>query len=290
MDEDIYYPQNVEDYRKFYDHYMKDESNGWEFTPRVRVSILNPGHKDIVNRPEPEFPLPSQQSVKMHLRISQKALSWSGTPEELPQSLQLDACNEIATFTHVFSQRTELTGFFALKLFLSSPTNASDIDIFCKTSKLSATNELLESCTVDVGYLSADPEMDRAELHRRHKENDPSIDCVWYAEGTTGRQRVSHRELDARLSTPNWPRYTHSNYQPLKVGEIAPVYVELWPLGMIWEKGEKLQLSIAGFNLRPEGMAMLPPVSTINEVGASIAIHSGGEYDSHLLVPFIPSH
>lgn len=285
---DIYYPQNVEDYRKFYDHYMKDESNGWEFTPRVRVSILNPGHKDIVNRPEPDFPLPSQQSIKMHLNTRDQSLSWGGNPETQPHTLQFSAHGDIATFTHKFVQRTELTGFFALKLFVSSATNATDIDIFCKTSKLSAAGELLESCTVDVGYLSADPETDRTELYRRHKAKDPIIDCVWYAEGTTGRQRVSHRELDLQLSTPHWPRYTHTNYQPLERGEVVPIHIELWPLGMVWEAGETLQLSIAGFNLRPEGMAMLPPVSTINEEGASIIIHSGGKYDSHLLVPFIP--
>ncbi|KAL2846680.1 hydrolase CocE/NonD family protein [Aspergillus pseudoustus] len=285
---DIYYPQNVEDYRKFYDHYMKDESNGWEFTPRVRVSILNPGHKDVVNRPEPTFPLLAQQSVKMYLSTNSLELSWGRSLDEKASVLQFSAKDEIARFTHTFTQRMELTGFFKLKLFVSSPTNADDIDIFCKTSKLSATDELLESCCIDVGYLSPDPEAERAELARRQKEKDPSIDCVWYAEGTTGRQRVSHRELDTEISTPHWPRYTHSNYQPLKAGEIVPVEIELWPLGMIWEAGEKLQLSIAGFNLRPEGISILPPAPTLNEEGSSIAIHSGGEYDSHLLVPFIP--
>ena len=49
---DLYYPHNVEDLRKFYDYYMKDIPTGWEFTPKVRLCVLNPGNKDVVNRPE----------------------------------------------------------------------------------------------------------------------------------------------------------------------------------------------------------------------------------------------
>ena len=224
----------------------------------------------------------------MHLDVARNALNLGGEPEKNPNTITFKAKDDVVTFTHAFAERTELTGFFALKIYVSSPTNAEDIDLFCKTSKLSATGDLLESCCIDVGYLSPDPEKDRAELYRRHKDYDPSIDGIWFAEGTTGRQRVSHRELDKKLTTPHWPRYTHTNYQPLKPGEIVPVTIELWPLGMIWEAGEKLQLSLAGFNLRPEGMSMLPPAPTLNAEGALISIHSGGDYDSHLLVPLIP--
>ena len=32
--------------------------NGWQTTPRVRLSVLDPGHVDIVDRAEEDFPLP----------------------------------------------------------------------------------------------------------------------------------------------------------------------------------------------------------------------------------------
>ncbi|CAK7220651.1 hypothetical protein SBRCBS47491_004260 [Sporothrix bragantina] len=285
---DLYYPENVEDYRKFCDYYMKGKSNGWEFTPAVRLSILNPGHSDIVNRPTPGFPIPSQKSVSMFLDAKHNGLSWSGQQAQETSIVTIAGTGGVATFVHTFSSRVELTGFFALKIYVSSATNAKDIDIFCKTSKLSANGELLESCCVDVGYLAADPEKERADLSRLHREKHASIDSVWFAEGTTGRLRASHRELDTTASTPHWPRYTHSNYQPLSAGEVVPLVIELWPLGMIWEAGEKLQLSIAGHNLRPEGLSMLPPVQTCNASNSLINIHTGGQYDSHLLVPYIP--
>ncbi|KAF3025117.1 hypothetical protein E8E14_014636 [Neopestalotiopsis sp. 37M] len=286
---DLYYPQNVEDCRKFYDHYMKDESSGWEFTPKVRLSVLNPGHQDIVNRPSTNFPLEAQVSVSMFLDATNGLLSWGGSTPASPSSVTISATDGIVTFTHTFSEQTELTGFFSLKLFVSSPNGAEDIDLFCKTSKLDENNGLLESCCIDVGYLADDPQQERKKLQTMQRNKDPSIDSVWFAEGTTGRLRVSHRQLDESKSSPHWPRYTHTTYQPLQSGEIVEVSIELWPLGMIWEAGEKLQLSIAGFNLRPEGLPMLPPCPTLNASGSEIKIHTGGQFTSHLLVPFIPS-
>jgi len=99
---------------------------------------------------------------------------------------------------------------------------------------------------------------------------------------------VYHTELDAGVSTLHWPRHPHQREQLLDPGEIVPVWISLWPLGMIWEAGETLRLSIGGFNLRPEGLSMLPPVTTLNAEGGKISIHTGGAYDSHLVVPFVP--
>jgi predicted acyl esterase len=38
---DYYDEENREDLRRFFDHYLKDEENGWEQTPRVRYSLLD---------------------------------------------------------------------------------------------------------------------------------------------------------------------------------------------------------------------------------------------------------
>lgn len=60
----------------------------------------------------------------------------------------------------------------------------------------------------------------------------------------------------------------------------------MWPHGMIWEKGEQIQLSVSGFNLRPELTWMTPAVRTCNR--GKIIVHTGGRYNSHFLVPLIP--
>ena len=38
------------------DRYLKGIENGWENTSRVRLSVLDPGGVDEINRPEKEFP------------------------------------------------------------------------------------------------------------------------------------------------------------------------------------------------------------------------------------------
>src|SRR4030043_837076 len=64
---DYYVPENVDDLRKFFDHYLKGIKNDWKKTPRARISVLNPGGIDIVNRPEKDFPLPRTKYRKLFL-------------------------------------------------------------------------------------------------------------------------------------------------------------------------------------------------------------------------------
>lgn len=280
---------------------MKDIANGWEFTPRVRLSILNPGHKDVINRPEPAFPLARQQSVKMHLDPERSKLTWdapvqkTGTADfpgtgalQVHPTDGLTATEGIALFDHTFTKRTELTGFFSLHLFVSSLTEAEDIDVFANISKHAASGEKLDTCCVDVGFMLDDPAGEREKALVLHKSGDPSVE-VYFAEGPNGRLRVSHRELDQEITTPHWPRYTHKNYQPLKPGEIVEIMIELWPCGMTWEEGETLRLKLGGYNLVPEHLPFLPPCPTLNKEGSKTRVHAGGDHDSYLLVPFIPT-
>jgi predicted acyl esterase len=280
---DLYYPQNTEDLRKFYDYYMKDIKNDWIYTPKVRLSILNPGSADIVNRPETEFPLSRQVSKKLYLDASKSALSLDQPITESSQ-IKIDAKTGLAEFTYTFQEKTELTGYFSLKLWVESIGN-DDIDLFTKFSKKDKEGKLIETVCIDVGYLQDDPAAERAKLVEMHKAGNKHVD-VFFAEGSTGRLRVSHRELDKEKSTPHQPVYTHAREQKLKAGEIVPVEIEMWPHGIIWEAGEQISVSVTGYNSRPEIIWMTPAVTTLNE--GEIVIHTGKEYDSHLLVPFIP--
>ena len=74
----------------------------------------------------------------------------------------------------------------------------------------------------------------------------------------------------------------------LKPGEIVPVEIEIWPSSTLFERGEKLQVIVQGsdFNMYPGQGATYGHMASVNR-GAHI-IHTGGAYDSHLLVPLIP--
>jgi predicted acyl esterase len=78
---DYYNPDHVEDLRKFFDRYLKGVDNGWEKTPRVRISVLDPGAKDTVDRPYPNWPIPGTQAKTLYLQAN-KTLSDSAAPGE----------------------------------------------------------------------------------------------------------------------------------------------------------------------------------------------------------------
>ena len=41
---DYYKPESVENLRRFFDRYLKGINNGWEATPKVRLTVLDPGN------------------------------------------------------------------------------------------------------------------------------------------------------------------------------------------------------------------------------------------------------
>lgn len=187
-------------------------------------------------------------------------------------------------FFYTVPSDMELTGFFALKVWVEA-VDTDDIDLFVKISKLSSAGDLLETMCVDPGYLQPNPEAARQIVRDGHRDGNPLYN-LYFAEGSTGRLRVSHRELDDSKSTPSQPVYTHTRQQKLSPGEIVPAVIEMWPHGMTWTTGEILRLTVAGYNTRPEHLPYLKP--PIYNKGRAV-IHAGGKYDSHLLVPFVPA-
>ncbi|MEH7564222.1 CocE/NonD family hydrolase C-terminal non-catalytic domain-containing protein, partial [Priestia megaterium] len=230
---------------------------GWEQTPKVRLAILDPGHEDILNREEENFPLERQQFRKLYLDASSSTLNEKNSDKEAQISY---TPNEKGTsFTLTFNQDTEITGYMKLKLWVAAK-DADDMDIFTYVRKLDSNGNVLPMKVVT----------DR------------------YHEGASGRLRVSLRQLDEATSTPECPRHTFKKQEKLNPNQIVPIEIGLWPMGMKWHTGEQLELLITGVELlkRPEFPDM-PAEPTINE-GKHI-IYTGGKYDSYLLVPIIPS-
>ena len=120
-----------------------------------------------------------------------------------------------ATFT-IRPQDTELTGFMKLRLWVEAD-GADDMDLFVYVEKLDEQGNLLSPMVL--GHP-----------------------CP----GAQGMLRVSHRELDEEKSTPYKPYLSHRQEQLLHDGEIVPVDIEIWPMGMIWHKGQQLRLTIQG--------------------------------------------
>jgi predicted acyl esterase len=259
---DFYTPENLEDLRRFFDRYLKGIRNGWELTPRVRLSILDPGGIDQVNRPEKEFPLARTQYQKLFLDAATGTLSPDAVKKESETRYKADDGKGQATFTIKFSEDTELTGYMKLRLWVEAD-GADDMDLFVSVGKLDAQGNLIPIHVVDMII--------------------PPV--------AQGILRVSHRELDEARSTPSEPYHPHRREQLLKPKEIVPVEVGLWPTGVLWHAGQQLCVFVKGYgsSWMMDGLARGAKVihHEVRNRGDHI-IHTGGKYDSHLLVPMIP--
>lgn len=291
---DYYTPENVEDLRRFFDHYLKGIDNGWEQTPRVRLSVLNPGGTDIVGRAEEDFPLARTQYHKLYLSAADSALLTSLPADQAVSEYQSDSARHEVTYRYRMERPTEITGYMKLHLWVSAPDH-DDMDLAVRVEKLSRDGQPLPDRT---GNLIA----------------------------ATGLMRVSMRQLDEARSTEVEPYYTFTTEQKLKPGEIVPVEIEIWPMGLYFDEGEILQLTVgayqpanaaipfgsASISVPRDGFTYMPgqPVEMMTvggnatqcadpaEVVVSPATHNagrhriytGGEYDSYLYVPVIPDN
>ena len=102
---------------------------------------------------------------------------------------------------------------------------------------------------------------------------------------TRGWCRVSRRELDPAESTEWHPIQNGTSEQKLKAGEIVPVDIALYPSSTFFAAGESLQLIVAGREIIPTP----PYIKNESMNRGTHVLHFGGDYDSHLLVPKIPS-
>jgi predicted acyl esterase len=100
--------------------------------------------------------------------------------------------------------------------------------------------------------------------------------------------RASHRELDAGRSTLSQPVLAHRRELKPRRGEIVPLDVEILPSGTRFGPGETLRLVVQGTDVyrQPRPLVQAFHDDSVNR-GAHL-IHTGGRFDSHLLIPRAP--
>jgi predicted acyl esterase len=273
--------RSVEDLRRFFDYYLQGFANEWHLTPRVRLAVLDPTGEDVVNRPEAEFPLVRTQYRSLYLNAETAKLSTESPPQEAQASYRSDDGKGVLSFTYRFPEDTELTGYFALRLWVEAP-EADDLDIYVEVRKLSRFGRRGLSRNIRppnpvVAWV----------LEQLYRLGKAKFGMMFFS-GAKGMQRVSQRQTDPGKSSAAEPFHTFNSPEKLKAGEIVPVDIQIWPMGMKWRAGEQLQLLIAGHKLSTVEMPGLVAADTVND-GLHI-IHSGGRYDSRLTVPYVPVH
>jgi predicted acyl esterase len=270
------YYAEVEDLRRFFDRYLKGEENGWEQTPRVRLAVLDPGRKDVVNRPEAEFPLTRTVYKPLYLDAGSRTIGDNPAEQGATATYRSDDPQDRLIFTYRFDKDTELAGYFALRLWVEA-CDADDTDIYVEVRKLYKSGR--RAIVRNIRHPNRIIAWVLEQIYRRGKAQFGMM----FFSGAKGMQRASHRAIDPDRSSPGRPHHTHESIQPLQPGDVVPVDIQIWPLAMKWRKGEQIQLLIAGSKMSTAEMPGLIPPDTINK--GTVKIHTGGRYDSCLTVP-----
>ena len=243
--------------RRFLDRFVKDEDNGWDTTPKVRLENRRTRTTRSV-RAETDWPLPQVQYTPLFLDARTGQLE--GRPLNGESRIAYDSTarrgNDRAVFHQVLDRDTELTGGMTLRLWVSTSAG-DDLDLFVVVRKL--------------------------DLHGREVHffgyNGFRNDSV-----AKGWLRASHRGTDPERSRPGRPWHTHAHAEPARPGDIVPVEIEILPSSTLFESGTTLQVDVLGHDA-----ARYPAfrhARTVNR--GEHSIYTGGQYDSHLLIPRVP--
>ena len=252
---DSYSPENLQDLKLFYDRYLKDIHNGWEMTPKVRIDVMDAFDIDYqVRRGEDNFPLKRTEYRRYYLDAAHMDMHEQEVP--VHSTVSYDGETGFVEFDMEFTEDTELTGYMFLRLFVEADGN-DDADLFINIQKADAAGNWVPWDTLG--------------------EHHP---------GAWGKCRVSHRELDEKLSTAYNPVMKHERELKLAPGEIAQCDIEIVPSSRFWHKGQRIRVQIAGHYIRD---GWFEPFSWDTENKGKHIIHTGGEYASFLQVPYIPA-
>lgn len=267
--ETYYSREQLERQKRFLDFFLKGEENDWLDTPPVRIEVRERFYEGST-RFEQEWPIARTRYTSLHLDAATGGMS--GQPFEAESNVSYDSQARVnnggaAKFRYTFDSETELTGYMKLKLWVST-SEGDDLDLFVGIHKLDRRGKEV--------YL--------ADFN--HIEN---------GRVASGWLRVSHRELDQARSAPWQPWLRHQRLLKVSPGEIVPVEVEIWPSATLFRARESLLVQVRGTEIPLDRVMGVPPEQyakryehkeTVN--AGRHTIHTGGRYDSHLLVPVVP--
>ena len=261
--------------KRFFNHFLKDEKNGWDKQPPVQLLVRHPGEK-FEQRFENEWPIARTQWTSCYLNGPDLSLSTVKIGDSA--SVAYDMMGEGLTFTLPPQlSAIEITGPIALKVFASSST--SDIDFFAIVRVFDPNNK-------EVTF---------------HGALDPHTPIA------QGWLRGSHRKLDAQKTLPYRPYHTHDEKQPLEPNQIYEFDIEVWPSCVVVPPGYRIALTIRGKDYEHDGEAatlsnMKNPMKGCGPFvhddetdrpptifNGKVKLYTGKDHPSALLLPVIPA-
>lgn len=277
---DLYDKNNLADLRKFMDHYLKGENNGWENTPKVRYTVLDQGAKHDTFRSANSYPGLPVETKELFLDANTQTMS--ETPVEKAGSVTYDATTdtEYAHFEWKSPDDLEIHGCSNLRLKIETD-KGTDMDLFGAIYKKDASGKV----RYHIVFPAMEKKLKMLMLVTPASKKLPGGPI--YA-GPVGRLRVSHRALDESKSTDAEPYLSHENIELIEPKQVVEVNLGMWPTGMFLRKGETLVVEIGGKIVGPIAEAQASDaakdrkVESVNE--GHHTIHTGGKMQSKLFI------
>lgn len=269
---EFYTDYGIDLQRRFFDHFLKNEDNGWDKEPPLLLQIRHvDGYKQ---RKEGQWPLERTQWTQFHLDTKKRLI----TPDVIgtPDTASFHALKEELVFeTEPFTKETEITGPVAAKLFVSSTTSDADLLL---------TLRLFDPEDREVLFVGA---------------VDPNVPL------TQGWLRASRRKLDPSKSLPWRPFHSHDEAEPLEPGVVYALDIEIWPTCIVVPQGYRLKLTVSGHDFDHGLPEPMPQIYGVSQRGSSVmlhdeptdrpsdiyggitTVHTGEGHNSYLLLPVI---
>lgn len=251
----VYYsPEALAFQRKFFDHFLKGEDNGMLAVPPVRLEVRDTGKVIHAVKAEQHFPLPDTQWTALHLNGETNQLA-----EAVPQTVQqtsFDLTKGTAVFEWEIPRDLEIIGPMVLKLYIEVK-DASDACIFAGMRKIRNGKQVVFEGSYGFGY-----------------------DLV-----TKGWQKASLRQVDKEKSKPWSPQHDFAVKQPLQPQQSVELEFSLLPSATFFKQGDILRLDIQGRWFFPKNLVLYGPAYYEKSSTGTCVIYSGGDCDSHLLLP-----
>jgi predicted acyl esterase len=258
--------------RRFFDHFLKGEDNGWDREPPVRLQIRHPGER-FVERTEQEWPIARTRWTRFYLDADAGSLATDVPTED--HAVAYPGTGDGVTFrTPPLPEEVELTGPLSSKLFVSS--SADDLDVFV---------------VVRVFDLDGNEVAFQGALEPRSPV-------------AQGWLRASHRRLDPELTLEYRPYHVHREREPLTPGQVYELDVEIWPTCIVIPAGHRIALTVRGTDhdhgaepvqmgwfvmsgsgpFRHDDAADRPAALVETEA----TVHTGRSHPSSVLLPVVP--
>ena len=272
------------DQLRFFDYWLKGMQNGIMDEPPIKLEIRTGGSKKpYAFRFENEWPLARTQWTKMYFSIEKERSSDEAhaegrlVPDAVAATRQISYSGSnpnkagigsgssapgigrsgISFVTDPMTQDTEITGPLMANLWVSS--TAEDMDVM-------------------VTLRNIDP--DGKEVFELGQQGQPVV-------LTKGWLRASHRKLDPQKSLPYRPYHAHNERLWLEPNVPVECQIEIISTCIVLKKGHQLRVDIHAQDSAGSGNFTHFHADYNEE--ATHTFYAGGEMNSYILLPIIPS-